>query len=155
MVLIIDNKEVTSTINIKTLHEDYPLLNTNSTAVLDSPVKNVVMSNKYVYVGQREMVIVSNDDDLDIVGSEDATTCHIVILRDISDKRRVSGLAHLDSDDPEQFLALESAVRRRSGASETETEYEISIIGGYDDERGTSSEITETLLTTIQVTFIS
>jgi len=150
MVLIIDNKEVTSTIDIKTLHEDYPLLKSNSTAVLEVPVKNVVMSDNYVYVGQREMAIVSSDDDVDMLGSEDATTCHIVVLRDITDNRGVTGLAHLDSDDSDQFLALESAVRRRSGASEAEAEYEISIIGGHDDERGTSAEITETLLTTIQ-----
>ena len=151
MVLIIDNKEVTSTINIKSIHEDYPILKSNSTLVIDSPLRDINISDNYVYVGQREMAVASTDDGVDILGSEDATTCHIVVLRDITNNKGVTGLAHLDSDDPDQFLALESAVRRRSGASETDIEYEISIIGGYDDERGTSADITETLLTTIQV----
>jgi len=150
MVLIIDNKEVTSTINIKSIHEDYPILKSNSTLVIDSPLRDINISDNYVYVGQREMAIVSSDDGVDMLGSEDATTCHIVVLRNITNNKGVTGLAHLDSDDPDQFLALESAVRRRSGASETDIEYEISIIGGYDDERGTSADITETLLTTIQ-----
>ena len=97
------------------------------------------------------MAVIAPGDDMRILGSEDATTCHIVVLRNITNNKGVTGLAHLDSEDPDQFLALESAVRRRSGASETDIEYEISIIGGYDDERGTSADITETLLTTIQV----
>jgi protein N-terminal asparagine amidohydrolase len=40
---------------------------------------------KCLYVGQREYATVqSNDPLIDIVGSDDATTCHIVLIVDES-----------------------------------------------------------------------
>ena len=68
-----------------------------------------------VYVGQREMAVASAEDaaGVELLGSEDATTCHVVVLRDAA--AGVTGLAHIDSDEPGQFLALERAVRDRSG----------------------------------------
>ena len=84
-----------------------------------------------VYVGQREMAVGSVDDNIALLGSEDATTCHVVILRDVTKDTDtpvtgiydytddsvdfVIGLAHIDSDEPGQFLALERAVRDRKG----------------------------------------
>ena len=85
-----------------------------------------------MYVSQREMAVGSVDDNIDLLGSEDATTCHVVILRDVTtdtdtpvtgmdhdtdtdDDDIVIGLAHIDSDEPGQFLALERAVRDRKG----------------------------------------
>ena len=68
-----------------------------------------------MYVGQREMAVASAEDaaGVQLLGSEDATTCHVVVLRDAA--AGVTGLAHIDSDEPGQFLALERAVRDRSG----------------------------------------
>ena len=68
-----------------------------------------------VYVGQREMAVGARGDGVEMLGSEDATTCHIVIIRDVSGEAGVTGVAHIDSDEPEQFLALERAVRDRCG----------------------------------------
>ena len=66
-------------------------------------------------MGQREMAVASAEDaaGVQLLGSEDATTCHVVVLRDAA--AGVTGLAHIDSDEPGQFLALERAVRDRSG----------------------------------------
>ena len=83
-------------------------------------------------MGQREMAVASVDDNIALLGSEDATTCHVVILRDVTmdtdtpvtgiyddtdvdDVDFMIGLAHIDSDEPGQFLALERAVRDRKG----------------------------------------
>ena len=63
---------------------------------------------------------------------------------------QVTGLAHLDSEDPAQLLALEAAVRQRSGSGGP-WEYEVSLVGGYDDDRSCSRDITDTLLFTMQV----
>ncbi|XP_023341157.1 uncharacterized protein LOC111711131 [Eurytemora carolleeae] len=39
--------------------------------------------DKYLYVGEHEMVAVTQDDlNIEFIGSEDATTCHIIILRE-------------------------------------------------------------------------
>ena len=62
------------------------------------------------------MAVAACDDNMDMLGSEDATTCHIVILRDVTTEAHVTGVAHIDSDEPEQFLALERAVRDRNGS---------------------------------------
>ena len=44
----------------------------------------------------------------------------------------------------------------RSVTRELDTrEYEVSIVGGYDDENRTSEDITETLLSVMQVRFIT
>ena len=75
----------------------------------------VAAEERCVYVGQREMAVASAEDaaGVQLLGSEDATTCHVVVLRDAA--AGVTGLAHIDSDEPGQFLALERAVRDRSG----------------------------------------
>ena len=55
--------------------------------------------------------MVAPGDNVSMVGSEYATTCHIVIIRD--DHTGVTGLAHLDSDQQSDFLILEKEVRDR------------------------------------------
>ena len=69
------------------------------------------MEENSLYVMQREMVVVRPEDRVEIVGSEDATTCHICVLREPTSG--TTGLAHLDCDDPAQMEALEREVRRR------------------------------------------
>ena len=112
------------------------------------------MEERCVYVGQREVAVAGKEDDVvDMLGSEDATTCHIVILRDTN--TGTTGLAHLDTDEPEQFLCLEREVRDRSGVRSVSRElehrdYQVSILGGYEDEQNTSEDITDTLLNVMQ-----
>ena len=101
-------------------------------SIIETVIIKISAEERCVYVGQREMAVGSVDDNIAILGSEDATTCHVVILRDVttdtdtpvtgieddSDDDHVDiviGLAHIDSDEPGQFLALERAVRDRKG----------------------------------------
>ena len=113
MVLIIGDNEVCSSLSVSQLHTKYQLLKTNSLSVLNRPVKQVDARDKCLYVGQREMAVVAPGDNVNMIGSEDATTCHIVILRDVH--TGVTGLAHLDNDEPNDFITLERQVRDRSG----------------------------------------
>ena len=104
-------------------------------------------------MGQREVAVAGREDRLEMLGSEDATTCHIVVLRDST--TATTGLAHLDTDEPDQFLCLEREVRDRSGVRSVSRElesrdYEVSILGGYEDENNTSEDITDTLLSVMQ-----
>ena len=99
------------------------------------PVILVSMSNKGRWVVRRclekqvfdqsfQVAVIAPGDDMRILGSEDATTCHIVVLRWIisnvynfksfssyrDSNTGVTGLAHLDNDEPEDFLMLEREV---------------------------------------------
>ena len=113
MVLIIDGFEISSPLPVSQLHNKYQLLKANSLSVLNRPVKQVDASEKCLYVGQREVAVVAPGDNVNMVGSEDATTCHVVILRDVH--TGVTGVAHLDNEEPNDFLTLEREVRDRKG----------------------------------------
>ena len=113
MVLIIDGYEVSSPLPVSQLHTKYKLLKANSLSVLSRPARQVDASEKCLYVGQKEVAVVSPGDNVNMVGSEDATTCHILILRD--GHTGVTGLAYLDNEEPNDFLTLEREVRDRKG----------------------------------------
>jgi len=93
-----------------------------------------------VYVHQQEMAVCSQDDgDIDIIGSEDATTCHVVILRNQSSS--TIGLLHLDSD-YQQMEALIKAMEDHDNLRNFETrQLDVFIIGGFSDSRSLSLEI--------------
>ena len=150
MVLIISDKHVEGDISAEKLFTDFPDLRSHSEALLRAAPRIVRAEERHVYVGQREMAVSERGDMVEILGSEDATTCHIVILRDLSSDRGVTGLGHLDSEDPGQLLALEAAVRQRVGSAGP-WEYEVSLVGGYNDDRSCSRDITDSLLFTMQV----
>ena len=153
MVLIIDGLQVTSPISVSCLHDTYQLLKANSLSLLSRAPRQVSAEEKCVYVAQREVAVAGTEDAVELLGSEDATTCHIVILRDTN--TGTTGLAHLDTDEPDQFLCLEREVRDRTGVRSVTRElesrdYQVSILGGYDDEQNTSEDITDTLLNVMQ-----
>ena len=150
MVLIICDKHVEGDISADNLFTDFPELRTNSEALFSAAPRTVRAEERHVYVGQREMAVSERADWVEVLGSGDATTCHIVILRDLTSDRGVTGLGHLDSEDPAQLLSLEAAMRQRSG-SRGPWEYEVSLVGGYDDDRSCSRDITDALLFTMQV----
>ena len=111
MVLLINGYEVASLVTASDLHTSYLVLRDNSLRVLRRPSRQVEANEKCLYVGQREMAVVAPGDHLNLIGSEDATTCHIVIIREV--RTGVTGLAHLDRDQPGDFLAMERELRDR------------------------------------------
>ena len=115
MVIMVNDQIVEEDeLSVNCLLEKFPELRTMSESFIDQEVRTFEKQDKVLYVGQREMGVVSRDDDvIDIVGSEDATTCHIVILRHIS--TGVTGVAHIDCGDYQQFLDLENAVSSMAG----------------------------------------
>jgi len=153
MVLIIDGFEVEGALPVAQLFDKYQLLKANSLSCLGRPPRRVEASDPCVYVGQREAAVVAPGDSVRMLGSEDATTCHVIVLRD--SHTGVTGLAHLDNDEPEDFLLLEREVRDRKGVTMTtreleDLEYDVSLLGGYSDEEDISQDITEMLLVVMQ-----
>lgn len=153
MVLIIDGFEVEGALPVSQLFDKYQLLKANSLSVVGRVARRVEASEPCLYVQQREVAVIAPGDDMRILGSEDATTCHIVVLRDSN--TGVTGLAHLDNDEPEDFLMLEREVRDRKGVKTTtreleDMEYDVSLLGGYADEDEISQDITEMLIVVMQ-----
>ena len=96
MVLMIGDKHVEGDISADNLFTDFPELRTHSEALFSSAPRTLRAEERHVYVGQREMAVGARGDGLEILGSEDATTCHIVIMRDVSSEAGVTGVAHID-----------------------------------------------------------
>ena len=98
-----------------------------------------------VYVGQREAGILcpNSSHGLKFVGSEDATTCHIVVIRDQNSGK--SALIHLDDVNSS---ALDHVTKQVCDGSEDTygQNVEIHIFGGYEDENDTSEDLSLGLL---------
>ena len=93
MVLSIDGSDVFTTVTAKDLDTKYHKIRDHSLVVLGRPVRQVGGKDRCLYVGQREMAVIAPGDNMNMIGSEDATTCHIVVIRD--KHTGVTGLAHL------------------------------------------------------------
>ncbi|XP_077305025.1 protein N-terminal asparagine amidohydrolase isoform X5 [Lithobates pipiens] len=98
-----------------------------------------------LYIHQRELAATTpNDSSISVLGSEDATTCHIVVLRHTG-----SGaicLAHCDGTDTENEVAsIIEAIN--SLPNSTEGRLELHIVGGFNDERQLSQRLSQQLLT--------
>ncbi|XP_006001779.1 protein N-terminal asparagine amidohydrolase [Latimeria chalumnae] len=98
-----------------------------------------------LYVQQREFAATTpQDGSVSIIGSEDATTCHLVVLRHTG-----SGavcLAHCDgSDAVTEVSMMVSTVKSLSVASQS-GRLELHLVGGFIDDRRLSQKLTLQLL---------
>ena len=85
MVLIIEETKVDKQpASILALEQISARLATRSAELRATEVV-VQPANRLLYVQQREFAVVSPADDvIDVIGSEDATTCHLIVLRHTS-----------------------------------------------------------------------
>ena len=111
-----------------------------------------------IYVGQRELAVVSPADQVEILGSDSASTCLLVLLRHPASG--VAGLAHLDtlSEDSEdsldnQLVQLLEATSQRINCEDLQLE--VSLFGGYNDEAGLSSRLSSLILRTLHTSTVS
>ncbi|KAG6613556.1 ankyrin-like protein [Phytophthora cinnamomi] len=108
-------------------------------AILNDPVMVVTRESglRSIHVLSEEMAFVAPvEHNLDLVASDDATTCSIVVL--IGDG--VVAVAHLDSQLQMAFF-LKKWETLTSG-----TPTRVAIVGGYDDERGIAHPISIDIL---------
>ena len=110
------------------------------------PTKHMTAkSERVLYISQREYGTVIKDDKVvGTIGSEDATTCHIVIL---ASKNAVS-LGHFDGCDTKTGLSgmLAGLLQSQSDSKEDCSIIEAHIFGGFMDERKMSSELLDEIL---------
>ncbi|KAK1939295.1 Protein N-terminal asparagine amidohydrolase [Phytophthora citrophthora] len=110
--------------------------------LLDEPVMVVMAESgqRSVHVLAEEMAFVAPSVyGVDLVASDDATTCSIVLL--IS--RDNVGIAHLDSTNQMAFF-----LKKWESLGDAETT-QVAIIGGYDDEREIARPISMDILQTL------
>lgn len=86
-----------------------------------------------LYVGQGEFgVVPGRDPRVRVVGSDDATTCHMVVLRH---PRGTVAIAHFDGSRGEE-AALSAMVEKIVSIEEDGEGLEVYVAGGYQPERG-------------------
>ncbi|KAK7501283.1 hypothetical protein BaRGS_00007408 [Batillaria attramentaria] len=111
-----------------------------SSAVLTSQAPLVVGPEGLLYVGQREYGGTSPDDSvIRVIGSEDATTCHIGVLRHTG-----SGavcLLHFDGCNTQQGVGSMVQVVKELSQGKAPGRLELHLVGGFDDERHNSDEV--------------
>lgn len=112
---------------------------------LAKETKSFSSKDGVVYVGQREAGILcpNSSHGLKFVGSEDATTCHIVVIREQNSGK--TALIHLDEVNSS---ALDHVTKQVCDGSEDKygQNVEIHIFGGYEDENDTSEDLSLGLL---------
>lgn len=113
-----------------------------------------------LYVGQREMAAVAtHDKNVNIIGSSDATTCIIVVVRHsglffsqyspifFSSKiffQTGSGavaLAHLDGNGIDEAVSTMVARVQNLALGYPEGRIELQLIGGYKDQQGYAEDL--------------
>ncbi|XP_006872059.1 PREDICTED: protein N-terminal asparagine amidohydrolase-like [Chrysochloris asiatica] len=98
-----------------------------------------------LYVQQRELAVTSpKDGSISVLGSDDATTCHIVVLRHTGNG--ATCLTHCDGTDTKAEVPLiMNAVKSFSDYTQC-GRLEVHLVGGFSDDRQLSQKLTHQLL---------
>jgi len=98
--------------------------------------------HRFLYIMQHEWAVVAPGEGIDYIASDEATTCHLVGLRERGSG--VVGLAHVDSPEAvEDLSAMEAAVEEKARAlrggggaagSDVPLTFDLFIVGGYDGD---------------------
>ncbi|XP_062415059.1 protein N-terminal asparagine amidohydrolase-like [Pungitius pungitius] len=148
MPLLIQNKRLDGITSTAELFEKYPLLEENAREFRSmTPVD--VDPKDLLYVQQREFAATTPaDGSVSVIGSEDATTCHLVVLRHTG-----SGavcLAHCDGYSTQSDVPLiVKAVMSLSDISK-EGRLELHLSGGFKDDKKISAKLSHDILTAFQ-----
>ncbi|CAG0915094.1 unnamed protein product [Notodromas monacha] len=123
----------------RSLFLSYPFLKDHASALCALPTK-LIGPVGLLYVCQREFAAtVPHDKNITLLGTEEATTCHVVVLRH-SGSGAVS-LGHFDgSCSDEGVISMIQRVQELS-LGYPEGRLEVHIVGGFHDGRGRSDEV--------------
>ncbi|XP_053411221.1 protein N-terminal asparagine amidohydrolase isoform X2 [Nycticebus coucang] len=98
-----------------------------------------------LYVQQRELAVTSpKDGSISILGSDDATTCHIVVLRHTGNG--ATCLTHCDGSNTKAEVPLiMNSIKSFSDHTQC-GRLELHLVGGFSDDRQLSQKLTHQLL---------
>lgn len=140
MPLYVDEKSIgPSPKSVAEFLQRFPKFRESGVLLSSKPTKEVP-PHGLLYIGQREMAVVSPEDEfVQVLGTDDATTCHIVILRHTAS--HVTGLAHFDGTGLQQAVqSLTDTVLKETGGKQW-GRLELSLVGGFTDERKISEDL--------------
>jgi len=150
MPLIINDKIEDSTFrSFADFAVKHPQFKESAENFCKKPVRRVERSG-VLYVTQREYATVTQgDENITVLGSEDATTCHIVVLRHTGSG--VTSLGHFDGDNTDKGLQMMVAsVNHLSKSACKSGRFELHLFGGFIDDNQTSQRLTTCILGAIQ-----
>jgi len=115
--------------------------------MLQKPIRySRTSSERILYVGQGE-VAHAVPLQADILVSDHATTCHILAVRSCSETNGpMCSLTHLDGANYEDCIRDMFARHRHHHEAHEEIAITIDIVGGFEDEKGSSRDISNWLL---------
>ncbi|KAK9393204.1 protein N-terminal asparagine amidohydrolase [Crotalus adamanteus] len=144
MPLLVEGRRLDPDRPLRELLRAFPELEEQAKQFRSQPAQ-AVGPKGLLYVQQREFAATtSKDGSVSILGSDDATTCHFVVLRHTG-----SGaicLTHCDGSDTEtEVLLVINAVKVLSPSTDC-GRLELHLIGGFCDDRRLSQRLTSQLL---------
>lgn len=148
MPLLIHNKPSDCVTSTKDFYSKYFHLKEDAKVLQSKPV--VTPDPKcLLYVQQREYAATTPaDKSVSIIGSEDATTCHLVVLRHTGSG--ATCLSHLDGSSTwTEVPLLVKAVLSLSNPT-TDGRLELHLVGGFDDDNKTSQKLSLNILAAFQ-----
>ncbi|XP_053355522.1 uncharacterized protein LOC128527190 isoform X3 [Clarias gariepinus] len=144
MPLLTQNKRVDRVVSTTELFSKYSHFKENA-KLFRSRAPVTVDQKCLLYVQQREFAATTPaDSSVSVIGSDDATTCHLVVLRHTGSG--ATCLAHLDgSSTRTEVPLLVNAVTALSNPSKA-GRLELHLVGGFDDDKKTSHNLSREIL---------
>uniref|UniRef100_F6R4T8 N-terminal asparagine amidase n=1 Tax=Monodelphis domestica TaxID=13616 RepID=F6R4T8_MONDO len=144
MPLFIEGRRVRLPQSVREIVRAHPPLEERAELLRGQPVQPVGPRG-LLYVQQRELAVTSpQDGSISVLGSEDATTCHIVVLRHTG--TGATCLTHCDGSDTQAEVPLIlKSLKSLSGCGQ-DGRLEVHLVGGFNDDRQLSQKLTSQLL---------
>lgn len=144
MPLIIRGEKISSKPNIDSFVEKFSHFKENSKS-LHSQEPREVGAKGLLYICQREVAGTSpTDDAISILGSQDATTCHIAVLRHTGSG--ATSLCHFDGSSVAIGLETMVSIVKENTSDFESGRLEIHLIGGFLDNRFNSHDVSNDVL---------
>ncbi|XP_054896802.1 protein N-terminal asparagine amidohydrolase isoform X2 [Poeciliopsis prolifica] len=148
MPLFFQNRELDCFRSTAELFDKYPHLKENAKA-FRSKSRVDVDPKHLLYVQQREFAATTPADNcVSILGSDDATTCHLVVLRH-SGSGAVC-LSHLDGSSTRTEVQLTMKAVTSLSNDCNEGRFELHLVGGFDDDDKRSHKLSLNILAAFQ-----
>eukprot|EP00069_Balaena_mysticetus_P007086 bmy_05427T0 len=144
MPLLVEGRRVRLPQSAGDLVRAHPLLEERARLLRGQSVQQVGPQG-LLYVQQRELAVTSpKDGSISILGSDDATTCHIVVLRHTGNG--ATCLTHCDGTDTKAEVPLiMNSIKSFSDHTQC-GRLEVHLVGGFSDDRQLSQKLTHQLL---------
>ncbi|XP_072337919.1 protein N-terminal asparagine amidohydrolase isoform X3 [Scyliorhinus torazame] len=144
MPLLINDHRIQLPSSTADFIDRYSQLEEGANRLKSKPVRKIDPKG-LLYVQQRELAAITpQGDSVSILGTDDATTCHMVVLRHTGSG--ATCLGHCDGSETERMVSLMLNATKSLSVGCDSGRYEVHLIGGFIDERSLSHTLTLELL---------